>query len=381
MPIENYYTFLRQYNIMKSHGVLSFVIVIILVARVFSISSMDKTIYFMDDDGPDNHIADIISSKSYLPDENNLPKASIVKNEGDDVTYLLSKLSDEDLIKMLNDQPSKNNYDLSDIAKVAAGFNLIKENQALNLKERDSNKKRLYENLEEKNEDSIIDKKPKQMPFFRLENKKISLDEKNDANYFALKKLNDLLNSKRHSIQDDSLDDEKRELLFNVLVNQLKTLCCKKTEKQIQNEFDTQKINYKRSIEYMFLILNDEIKTNGSNELITVDPETLQQNSSVLLLGPITTTLTDRQLKLIMKRITMELSKPEYITLLQQLSEGTLGRNNERLIKNFINGSETRRYIKPHRCNHQSKLARIYGGPKWLICTGYINLNTPSLYD
>lgn len=82
-----------------------------------------------------------------------------------------------------------------------------------------------------------------------------------------------------------------------------------------------------------------------------------------------------------MDRIANELSKPEYASLLQQLSDGTLSDDNLNLMKNFIFGHETRRYIKPHRCNYQSKLAKIYGGPRWLICTGYLNLNTPSLYD
>lgn len=80
-----------------------------------------------------------------------------------------------------------------------------------------------------------------------------------------------------------------------------------------------------------------------------------------------------------MNRVSNELSKPEYATLLQQLSNGTL--NDSSVMKNVIYGPETRRYIKAHRCNHQSKLAKIYGGPKWLICTGYLNINTPSLYD
>lgn len=82
-----------------------------------------------------------------------------------------------------------------------------------------------------------------------------------------------------------------------------------------------------------------------------------------------------------MMRISKELSKPEYLPLLQQLSEGNLKGKNIRLMKNLISGPDARRYIKPHRCNHQSPLAKVYGGPKWLICTGYLNLNTPSLYD
>lgn len=82
-----------------------------------------------------------------------------------------------------------------------------------------------------------------------------------------------------------------------------------------------------------------------------------------------------------MTRISSELSKPEYIPLLHQLSDGAISGGNGNLLRNLLNGPQTRRYIKPHRCNHQSKLAKIYGGPKWLICTGYLNINTPSLYD
>ena len=82
-----------------------------------------------------------------------------------------------------------------------------------------------------------------------------------------------------------------------------------------------------------------------------------------------------------MTRITNELSKPEYMPLLQQIADGTLSDENIRLVNSLVSGPQTRRYIKPHRCNHQSQLARVYGGPKWLICTGYLNINTPSLYD
>lgn len=82
-----------------------------------------------------------------------------------------------------------------------------------------------------------------------------------------------------------------------------------------------------------------------------------------------------------MMRISNELSKPEYVPLLQQISDGTLSDENIRLVNSLVSGPQTRRYIKPHRCNHQSRLARVYGGPKWIVCTGYLNLNTPSLYD
>lgn len=82
-----------------------------------------------------------------------------------------------------------------------------------------------------------------------------------------------------------------------------------------------------------------------------------------------------------MNRISKELAKPEYAPILKQLSEGTLQSPNMGLMKNLITGPETRRYIKPHRCNYQSKLARVFGGTRWIICSGYLNLNTPSLYD
>lgn len=36
----------------------------------------------MDNSGPENDVADIIVSKGYLPNENDLPKTSIVKNVG-----------------------------------------------------------------------------------------------------------------------------------------------------------------------------------------------------------------------------------------------------------------------------------------------------------
>lgn len=82
-----------------------------------------------------------------------------------------------------------------------------------------------------------------------------------------------------------------------------------------------------------------------------------------------------------MTRLSNELSKPEYLPILQQISEGTVSETNSHVLKSLVSGPATRRYIKPHRCNHQSKLSKIYGGPKWIICSGYLNLNTPSLYD
>lgn len=80
-----------------------------------------------------------------------------------------------------------------------------------------------------------------------------------------------------------------------------------------------------------------------------------------------------------MNKISNELNKPDYVPLLEELSRGKI--NTDNVMQRLIIGQPTRKYIKPHRCNYQSKLARIYGGPRWLICTGYLNINTPSLYD
>ncbi|RVE43270.1 hypothetical protein evm_012100 [Chilo suppressalis] len=366
-----------------------------------SIQSNKKS-YFLDNSGIENDVADLMSAKGYLPNENILPKTTVIKAGDNDVTYLLSKLSDEELVKLLNAQPMKTEYDLNDVVKFALDSNV----QNVKIKPeptddtiKDVNKPFYNQNNNEKKFRSITERGRPHIAFFRLENKQVdpySTKIDRDPNYNALQKINNMLYSRPAEMANDDKtveDDEKKELLFDVLVAQLKKLCCKKTKsvkytKKYQGINDYQSIinmnsqNHKiMTNEHMFLIINDEIKSNGSDELISVDPDSLEQNSSVLLLGPIVTPLSDFQLRLVMSRISNELSKPEYLPLLQQLSAGTLSGNNIKLMKSLVTGPETRRYIKPHRCNHQSKMTRIYGGPKWLICTGYLNLNTPSLYD
>ncbi|VVD03644.1 unnamed protein product [Leptidea sinapis] len=346
----------------------------------------NKYSLIMDTSGSERDLAEMISGKSYVPYvyENQLPRGTIVTSNDNDVSYLLSKLSDEELLRLLNEQPAKTEYDLNDIAKVAVG---------LNVKKHKNNKKPHLNKLDEPLKDG-----PRQMGFFRLENKRVVHDDSvTDANYLALQKLQSLLYA-RPQLDVDDLDEKRKELLFDVLVNQLKLLCCKKPgsiktpntgfqKLKGMTDMNQDGLNTKiqsenlKPQEFMFLVINEEIRSNVSEEIILVDPDTLQQNSSILLLGPITTPLTNSQLKVIMRRLENELTKPEYTSLLQELSDGVLSAKNHKLIKSFIHGPHTRRYIKPHRCNHQSKLARVYGGPKWLICTGYINLNTPSLYD
>ncbi|KAM3966879.1 uncharacterized protein ACR2FA_012409 [Aphomia sociella] len=349
-------------------------------------SMLNDHSYFMDNIEPESDIANLVHSKTNLPDERELPKVSLVKKSDNDVTYLLSKLSDEELIKLLNAQPMKNEYDLNDIVKIAFDSKSIHDN---NYNKNDGDQIQQHRTnddikINNNNIKSKVEKDNGPMAFFKLDNEKV-LVQNDDSNYIAVQKLNNLLDNYQTDTDTDnnSMDNDKKELLFDVLVSQLKALCCKKRKATNRNHMYKYipKQPQKMPSEYMFLIVNDELINNGSDELISVDPDSLQRNSSVLLLGPITTQLTDPQLKTVIDRISKELSKPEYLPLLQQLSDGKLSDKNIKLSKSLVNGPDTRRYIKPHRCNHQSKLAKVYGGPKWLICTGYLNLNTPSLYD
>ncbi|XP_050359685.1 uncharacterized protein LOC126779590 isoform X2 [Nymphalis io] len=347
--------------------------------------------FLLSNNNPEEDIVNFMSSKGYLRNDKILPRLSIMKNTKNDISYILSKLTDEELIRLLNVEPNKNVYDLNDIVRIAVGGTQIKQAYI---------------------DDTLtnVDNKSYPIPYIsnaqtayhKLNQKEIfPQKQKNSASFLALKKLHNLIhNRSQQEPQEEKLSDEKKELLFDILVAQLKTLCCKSTFKkrnsqfndlhtdiiaekmpiQSQNKPQPHTIN-KKNYEYIFLILNDEIKNMGDDDLVVVDPDTLEKNSSVLILGPVTSPLADDQLKIVMNRISHELSKPEYIPLIQQLSDGTIGDSNVNVLKNFISGPETRRYIKAHRCNHQSKLAKIYGGPKWLICTGYLNINTPSLYD
>ncbi|XP_059047458.1 uncharacterized protein LOC131842904 [Achroia grisella] len=259
----------------------------------------------MDNMDPENDLANFINSRSYMQNDRELPKVSIIKNVDNDVTYLLSKLSDEELIKLLNTQPTKSEYDLDDIVNITfdskSGLdNILKNSKA------QSHRNTFNENVDENSNKfnfkptTKTDKDP--MAFFRLENKEVDPYVKSDdSNYRAVQKLSDLLNNYQMNAnsEDLGLDDDKKELLFDILVSQLKTLCCKKSKPLARNIMykympeATQKMSH----EYIFLIVNDEIKNNGSDELMSVDPNSLDKNSSVLLLGPITTPLTDSQLK------------------------------------------------------------------------------------
>lgn len=125
-----------------------------------------------------------------------------------------------------------------------------------------------------------------------------------DPKYIALQKLNNMLYSRPHA-DISAENDEKKEMLFDILVSQLKTLCCKRNKikkfKTIEEKKTESQI--KKSTEYIFLVINDEIKSTVSDELIPVDPESLSKNSSVLLLGPITTPFSNEQTKLVVSKL------------------------------------------------------------------------------
>lgn len=156
--------------------------------------------------------------------------------------------------------------------------------------------------------------------FFRLEDKEVEpFNYNNDADpkHNALQYLNNLLYSRQQQLNSDE-DDEKREMLFDTLVAQLKSLCCKKRKPKVNTMTQLKSMLIKvlkqkksnlqmksdlfkiKPAEQLFLIINDEIRSlNDTEDLITVDPESLSNNSSVLLLGPITTPLSEVQLKLV----------------------------------------------------------------------------------
>ncbi|XP_060810379.1 uncharacterized protein LOC106129322 isoform X1 [Amyelois transitella] len=349
--------------------------------RTLSMSSLNRRSFFFDKNNAENVLTDLIYSKSYYPKEKSLPKNTIVKDPDDDVAYLISKLSDDELIKLLNNQPSKAEYDLNDVAKIVYSTQSTKFKSEINpIKLQSDNK-----SYKIRNKVSNVEKEGSPGAFFKLDHKAVdTVGSNNDHNYNALQKLNNFLYNYPQTLNvDQSTEDmDKKGQLFDVLVSQLKTLCCKKSNpiKPSRYHFKSREPETAPN-DYIFLIVNDEIKSNVSDELISVDPDSLATNSSVLLLGPITSPLSDGQLKFVVSRIAAELSKPEYLPLLRQLAEGTLSDRNMKIMKSLVTGPETRRYIKPHRCNHQSKLARVYGGPKWLICTGYLNINGPSIYD
>lgn len=188
----------------------------------------------------------------------------------------------------------------------------------------------LITNIEKKRFQTVSDKGMPQPALFRLENKEVdpfATSKVSGIEYSAVQKLNNLLYSRPSEAQPQNKgvdEDEKKELLFDILVAQLKSLCCKRSKSSKNNETSKKKLkallnnvlpqrltgksrlselkNTETTMpnEHMFLVLNDEIKSNGNEgDLISVEPDSLGTNSSVMLLGPIATPLSEIQLKVV----------------------------------------------------------------------------------
>lgn len=160
------------------------------------------------------------------------------------------------------------------------------------------------------------------MPVFKLNHKDVdrfAFNADGDPKYNAYQTINNILYSHPRETNSEETEDNK-EMIFDVLVAQLKSLCCKKSKpkktnnklKLVMETFFKRLYEKKQAVknrasvnglgltkEYIFLVVNDEIKTNNvsdDNELIQVDPDSLSKNSSVLLLGPLTTPLNEIEL-------------------------------------------------------------------------------------
>ncbi|XP_048004902.1 uncharacterized protein LOC125240820 [Leguminivora glycinivorella] len=363
--------------------IMSYRLFFILICVYLSAAKPSK--YLLNEDiGQAADIATMLLSHQYDGKKSELPNANtaVVAQDSDDDTVIVSKLSDTEIISLLKKKQKQDLLDVTDTEPIRKS-----KKKAKNLKDK---KPRAHnQNLD------------RGSAFFRIDDKEVepyNVKVGVDPNYLANQRIKNLLHSvPLQNLVDISSEEteENKELLFDILTAQLKKLCCKssKTKKTKQKKVnlpsyepllsisDSHDNNQSTGImkhEQMFLIINDEIQDEQASDIIYVDPDSLSPNSSVVLLGPITTPLSDPQLNLVMSRITLELSKPEYIPLLKELSEGKIKKNNTRLMKSLVSGSNTRRYIKPHRCNQRYPLAE---GPKWLVCTGYLNINTPSIYD
>lgn len=215
---------------------------------------------------------------------------------------------------MLNDQPKKKSYDLDDIIKLRLGGK-NDQDRKISVLGRDT-----QDEVNAANNRFHITPRVEnsQQAYYKLNHKPVLQNEQNtEVNFLALKKLQDLLTF-RPEQDDEELTEERKELLFDILVSQLKTLCCKSDKSSLLNNLpianNNNMLNFPKggsyltemktsqiqnANEFMFLIVNDEIRSKNTDDLIFVDPESLEKNSSVLLLGPITAPLTNSQLKIV----------------------------------------------------------------------------------
>ncbi|XP_041973890.1 uncharacterized protein LOC121729439 [Aricia agestis] len=312
----------------------------------------------------EDDIADILKTIGYISEDPDAMKRISDKAPEvirDDEAHILSKLSDNELLVLLNVQNNKNvNLAESDVIPIP----INKHNRP----------------GKDHFEDVLVNNAKKTDALFRLESEVLKPQLQNSEAYKAWQKINNLLSDftmQPNNNEEQSLNDAEREILFDILVQQLKSLCFnKKMNLPIKKQYISP--GQQNNEEYMFLILSEDINEKD-NELVSWNSNILEKNASVVVLGPIAGPITKHQLNNIMKRVTTEFSKPEYLSLLQHLSEGMI--KNKTVKDILVLDAQSRRYMKPHRCNHRSQLARVYGGPKWLLCTGYLNLNTPSLYD
>lgn len=267
-----------------------------------------------------------------------------------DTNFLLSKLSDQDLLRLLNEQPKKYVYDLSDAIKLASNSKIALDAYDTKAKKLSSFSTNSFgnKNINTQTYQEIVSKNKPDIPVFRLEYKPVkpfNFKEDVDFKHKAVQKLNNMLYSRPQELflGNDEAADKKKELLFDILVAQLKSLCCKRNKPE--NNVDSIKHKLKSALneiigqntqdnwhsissttlnadnEHIFLILNDEIKTNPKEDLIPVDPDTLDRNSSVLLLGPITSHLSDSQLKLVVGFFLLMVSYFYLLTIVEYLQK------------------------------------------------------------
>lgn len=156
-------------------------------------------------------------------------------------------------------------------------------------------------------------------PYYRLPNKKVNT-ENLQPNYEAFQKLSKVLDERSKSVLDDLKNDvNAKELLYDMLVSEIKALCCNKYNEEIQpksrpdsttilsnGSHNNEKVSAPQptknilkivQTEVMFVVVNDDItNSNVSDKVLYVDPDSLSSNSSIMILGQIKKHLTDNQL-------------------------------------------------------------------------------------
>lgn len=151
---------------------------------------------------------------------------------------------------------------------------------------------------------------------FRLEDQKVQHDVKSDLNYYALQKINNILHGRpdRAHIPDkenENGNDEKK-LLFDLLIDELNSLFYKNTKMDHTQSLPTMsKILNQRTeksspmkTEQLFLIINDDIEESANKELTYLDPNYVNDDSSIILLGDVAPSVTDERLYIMVSKRT-----------------------------------------------------------------------------